>query len=144
MGPRPFGARSQRLSDNDVSVVVGTPRERTGLREPSCFPEVITVGAVDRSGARQPFTPQNRKVDVLAPSAGILTPRDSPSLAAWNHVAEPGADLSAALVTGAIVLYKQKYPAARPSQVKARFNEPAPPYPWGTASDATGSPSTSC
>lgn len=122
----------KRLSDNGVSVVVGTPRERTGLREPSCFPEVITVGAVDRSGARQPFTPQNRKVDVLAPSAGILTPRDSPSLAAWNHVAEPGADLSAALVTGAIVLYKQKYPAARPSQVKAALQRTGPTVSMGS------------
>ncbi|WP_306988801.1 S8 family peptidase [Amycolatopsis thermophila] len=85
----------------------------SSFSSPARIPEVLTVGAVDRTDAFAPKSNSGLGVDLLAPGV------DVPSAAPGSTAATPfsGTSVAAALTAGAAALYRAQHPDATPAQV---------------------------
>lgn len=117
-----------RVIDEDITVV--TPAGDRGedpvlgnkLQAPACYSKTITVGATDEIGRMAAFSQHSDKVDVLARGVQI----SGPTLSYPFYDDLSGTSLSAAFVTGAALLYKEKYPNASPAQIKKALKSTGP------------------
>ena len=131
-----------------VVVVAAGNDGKAGLRNPALDPLVITVGAVDNAGTNDPsddVVPEfsscatsrgGRRPDVLAPGKSILSLRVPQGSADQEHPEArvgdrlfkgSGTSQSAAVVSGAVALIIDQYPAATPDQVKGLLMKTASP-----------------
>lgn len=107
--------------DNGVVVVaaVGNDGPGTSVRYPAAFPEVIAVGAVDRTGAHLDLSNTGPEVDVGAPGASILAP-DLPygGIPGLDYRIFSGTSFSAAHVAGVAALLLSFAPGLAPAEVQ--------------------------
>ena len=102
-----------------VVAAVGNDGPGAAVRYPAAYPEVIAVGAVDRSGAHLGLSNTGPEVDVSAPGASILAPdlpyRGIPGL---DYRIFSGTSFSAAHVAGVAALLVSFAPDLAPAEVQ--------------------------
>jgi len=107
--------------DNGVVVVaaVGNDGPGVAVRYPAAYPEVIAVGAVDRTGSHLDLSNTGPEVDVAAPGASILAPdlpyRGIPGL---DYSAFSGTSFSTAHAAGLAALLLSFSPGLSPAEVQ--------------------------
>lgn len=125
-------AEIKRLNSMKIPVVVGSggTGKTNEMSWPACLPGVISVGAVNRDMKVIASSNSSSQLTVLAPGAKIpAAHREASLLNFGNEAADyPGTEatgtyLAAAHVSGAIALYKQKYPNATPAQIKTALQQ---------------------
>ncbi|WP_300524800.1 S8 family peptidase [Aminiphilus sp.] len=136
----PYGAALNALCNAGILVVVAAGNEYQdidnpggpgsdpdnpdddyrGLRPyPACFPfsRMITVAAIDSSGAKANFSNYSPNyVHLAAPGVNILSTTFDGGYASWN-----GTSMATPYVAGAAALLMARYPAETADQIKARI-----------------------
>ncbi|SFD39103.1 type VII secretion-associated serine protease mycosin [Streptomyces aidingensis] len=100
---------------------------------PAGYPGVIAVTAVDRSGARAPFSTQRWYATVSAPGKDVIiaAPGDR-YMQGW------GTSAAAAFVSGSVALLRSAYPELSPAQIKGLLAGTAQNAPEGGRDDRLG------
>ncbi|MFI5932949.1 S8 family peptidase [Actinoplanes sp. NPDC051494] len=102
----------------------GNQAEEGNAREyPGAYPEVLTVGALDRDNKIADFSNHGDHVDLAAPGVDIPGPAPDD-----GYATQTGSSASAAIVSGAAALIWSRYPDLTVDEVEARLT--------GTAIDA--------
>jgi thermitase len=86
------------------------------LNYPAAYPQVVSVGAVDRDDARAPFSNANTDVEVAAPGVDILS--------TWSdggYRTESGTSMAAPYVAGVAALIAARNPAGGPAAWRSRL-----------------------
>ncbi|GAA1935767.1 type VII secretion-associated serine protease mycosin [Streptomyces sodiiphilus] len=100
---------------------------------PAGYPGVIAVTAVDRGGARAPFSTQRWYATVSAPGKDVIVADpDGRYYAGW------GTSAAAAFVSGSVALLRAAHPGLTPAEVKRLIMETARNPPEGGRNDALG------
>jgi thermitase len=84
---------------------------------PAAYPQVVSVAAVDRSGAHAPFSTANADVEVAAPGVDILS--------SWNdggYRTLSGTSMATPHVAGVAAVIAARYPAGGPAAWRARLD----------------------
>jgi len=104
------------LISHNISVVVaaGDDGNKTALAWPACLPGVISVGATDQRDRVWANSNSSAQLTLLAPGVHVK----SALVKSDDLTDRSGTFAAAAHVTGAIALYKQKYPNATVNQVR--------------------------
>jgi type VII secretion-associated serine protease mycosin len=103
-----------------VGAVGNTGDKGNALEYPVAYPEVLGVGAVDRTGKVPGFSQHGPQVDIVAPGTDI------PSLYLGNdYRTGRGTSDAAAIVSGAAALVRAKYPDLSAAEVVQRLTETA-------------------
>ncbi|GAA3903817.1 S8 family serine peptidase [Actinoplanes auranticolor] len=87
---------------------------------PGAYPEVLTVGAVDRDNKVAKFSNHGPQVDLVAP--GVAIPAPAPD---GKYVTGTGTSGAAAIVAGAAALIRAKYPDLSAAEVVQRLTATA-------------------
>jgi len=117
------------LVANGVTVVAAAGNHGgTAVGFPACLSNVIAVGGTDTDNgglyvgkADGTGTPASTQLTVLAPATRITGPRPG-----GTSKAATGTSYAAPLVSGAIALYKQKYPSATPQMIRNALKTSGP------------------
>lgn len=107
----------------DVVMVAGSGNlPDDGKHFPGAYPEVLTVGAVDRDGKVASFSRTGPQVDLVAPGVDITSPyRDS----SGGYFTGFGTSQSTAIVSGAAALVRAKFPNLSAAEVIHRLTASA-------------------
>jgi len=97
-----------------VAAVGNTGSEQ--LRYPSAYPQVVSVGALDRNGARAPFSTTNADLELAAPGVEVLS---TWSDGAYKEMS--GTSMAAPYVAGAAAVVATRNPAGGPSDWRAKL-----------------------
>ncbi|MFI7597288.1 type VII secretion-associated serine protease mycosin [Actinoplanes sp. NPDC049681] len=87
---------------------------------PSAYPEVLTVGALQRNNKIAAFSNHGPQVDLAAPGVDITAPAPE-----GRYITVEGTSASAALVSGAVALIRAKHPELSAAQVVDRLKSTA-------------------
>jgi type VII secretion-associated serine protease mycosin len=112
-------------ADADVILIAGSGNDgKTGTNEryPASYPQVLSVGAVDRGGKVAPFSNRGAKVGISAP--GIDIPVADEHFDGGYAIVD-GTSAAAAIVAGAAALIRAKFPALSARQVVERLTSTA-------------------
>ena len=90
------------------------------LEYPGAYPEVLTVGAVDRKNKVAKFSNHGKQVDIVAP--GVDIPGPAPY---GKYVLGNGTSGATAIVSGAAALIRAKYPDLSAAEVVERLTSTA-------------------
>lgn len=100
---------------------------------PAAYPGVIAVAAVDKRGARAPFSTRRWYATVAAPGKDVLiADPDRTYYEGW------GTSAASAFVSGAVALVRAAHPDLSPAQIKELIADTAQNTPEGGRSDALG------
>jgi type VII secretion-associated serine protease mycosin len=99
-----------------VGTAGNTGDKGNGLEYPGAYPEVLTVGAVDRRNRIAEFSNHGPHVDLVAP--GVDIPAPAPD---GKYVTGTGTSGAAAIVSGAAALIRAKYPELSAAEVVQRL-----------------------
>ncbi|WP_330329550.1 type VII secretion-associated serine protease mycosin [Streptomyces sp. NBC_00536] len=100
---------------------------------PAAYPGVIAVTAVDRKGAKAPFSTRNWYATVSAPGVDIvIADPDRGYYEGW------GTSAAAASVSGVVALVRSAHPELSPAQIKKLLEDTASDAPRGGRDDARG------
>nr|WP_095757632.1 type VII secretion-associated serine protease mycosin [Streptomyces xinghaiensis] len=100
---------------------------------PAAYPGVIAVTAVDRFGARAPFSTRRWYATVCAPGVDVvIADPDRRYYEGW------GTSAAAAFVSGSAALVRSAHPGLSPAQVKKLLEDTARDSPPGGRDDALG------
>jgi membrane-anchored mycosin MYCP len=122
------------LRRNVVIVAAGgndTAGAGVGPFYPASYPGVLSVGAVDSSGALAGFSDQRSQVAVTAPGVNVTSAAPGPGYAQEDL---SGTSFAAAFVSGVAALVRARYPGLSARQVVARIVATAD----GNSGSATG------
>ena len=146
----PLSAALEILWFNGIVVVVSAGNSRTAIYPPANDPFVITVGAVDENGKRDPaddtvapfsgygITPEGfSKPDLVAPGVDIVSTLSSTGARLTQehpghrvdtrYFRLSGTSMAAAVTSGAVALLLQAHPELNPDEVKMRLMASATP-----------------
>ena len=116
-------AAVREAAANDV-VLIGTSGNTGGqgneVEFPGAYPEVLTVGAVDRKNKIAKFSNHGPHVDLTAP--GVDLPAPAPGN---KYVTATGTSGAAGIVAGAAALIRAKYPDLPAAEVVERLTDTA-------------------
>ncbi|MEV6599199.1 type VII secretion-associated serine protease mycosin [Actinoplanes sp. NPDC051346] len=106
----------------DIVVIAGAGnRDDGGDHYPGRYPEVLSVGAVDRSGKIGDFSVTGPHVDLVAPGVDICTTGINDS----GYVVADGTSHATAVVSGAAALVRAEYPELSAAEVVHRLTATA-------------------
>ncbi len=114
----------KRAQAADIVLIAGAgnlPRTRD-YQFPGAYPEVLTVGSVDRDGKVTDFSVKGPQVDLVAPGVDITYPYLSSS---GNYQTGYGTSQSTAIVAGAAALVRAKFPNLSAVEVVHRLEATA-------------------
>lgn len=116
VGSEGLTAAVKRAADADVVLVAGSGNddEEDDSEYPAAYPEVIAVGATDRTGKVASFSHQGSHLDLTAPGVDVAVANGDP---AQQYQRVQGTSVSAAIVSGAATLIRAKYPELSAAQV---------------------------
>lgn len=89
---------------------------------PGLYPEVLTVGAIDRNGIVADFSVTGPQVDLVAPGVDIYSPYKNEGS---GYIKGYGTSQSAAIVSGAAALVRAKFPNLSAAEVVHRLTATA-------------------
>ena len=124
-GSNDLAAAVKAAAAADVVLVASSGndgRGRAGYRYPAAYPEVLTVGAVDRKGKVAAFSTKGAEVRITAPGVGIAV-ADGEKQNAYAIV--DGTSPATAMVSGAAALIRAKYPELSAAEVVERLTSTA-------------------
>jgi thermitase len=104
-------------SPNSLIVAASGNSGNGTLNYPAAYPEVVSVAAVDRNGARAPFSTFNADVEVAAPGVDITS--------AWNNGAYntiSGTSMATPHAAGVAAVIAGSMPAGGPSAWRAKLD----------------------
>ncbi|MEU7136501.1 type VII secretion-associated serine protease mycosin [Streptomyces sp. NPDC046261] len=133
--PREDAAVQYALAKGAVVVAsAGNGGERGDhVSYPAAYPGVIAVTAVDRYGARAPFSTRRWYATVSAPGVDVvIADPDRRYYEGW------GTSAAAAFVSGAAALVRAAHPGLSPAQVRELLTETAQDPPPGGRNDELG------
>jgi type VII secretion-associated serine protease mycosin len=116
-GSEGLAAAVKRAAEADVVLVAGSGNDKEpgfDSEFPAAYPEVIAVGATDRSGQIASFSHQGPQVDLAAPGVDIAVAHGDPG---QEYQRVEGTSVSTAIVSGAAALIRAKYPELSAAQV---------------------------
>jgi serine protease AprX len=147
----PVGVAVANAVKAGITVVVAAGNTGAKITVPATRVEPIVVGSLDTMGTTNPaddtvssYSSNDGRIislDVLAPGRSIVSLRDPGGYADTKYASArvgtrymkgSGTSQAAAVTSGAIALYLQKYPSATPGQVRNAI------WSCGTASGAVG------
>jgi type VII secretion-associated serine protease mycosin len=99
-----------------VAAVGNQGKEGNPVEYPGAYPEVITVGALDKNGKIAAKSNHGKQVDLTAPGVAIPGPKPE-----GGYVSMTGSSAATAIVSGVAALIFAKYPDLTPAQVEARL-----------------------
>ncbi|HEX8343869.1 MAG TPA: S8 family serine peptidase [Actinoplanes sp.] len=112
-------------ADKDVVLVGAAGNSGTGANSqeyPAAYPEVVAVGAVDRTGDVPSFSQRGPQIDLVAPGVDIPTlPRDAEA----SYKISRGTSEAAAIVSGAAALIRARFPELSAAEVVQRLTSTA-------------------
>ena len=113
----------QRARAADIVVVAGSGNtDRPAAdRFPALYPEVLSVGAVDRDGKLSKISVTNEGVDIVAPGQDIATT----GIFSSGYSIGTGTSPATAMVSGAAALIRSKYPDLSAADVIHRLTATA-------------------
>jgi type VII secretion-associated serine protease mycosin len=96
--------------------------EGSSDRYPAAYPQVLSVGAVDRNGKVAPFSSRGAEVRITAPGVDIaVADGEKPNA----YVVVDGTSPATAIVSGAAALIRAKYPDLSAAEVVERLTSTA-------------------
>jgi hypothetical protein len=105
----------------NVMVVAGAGNDDGSVLYPAAYPAVLAVGALTRDGRRAPYSNIGHQLDVMAPGGDGSGTRDR-DLLTLGEVGQltphSGTSFSAAMVSGAVALYRARYPHASVDDIR--------------------------
>jgi serine protease len=102
-----------------VSVAAGNSNRSACFESPASEPQVVTVGATNRSDVRAGFSNYGKCVDIFAPGVDIVAAR----VGTTGGIAYSGTSMSAPHVAGALALIRAEQPSLGPRQAQDRLLE---------------------
>ena len=116
VGSEGLAAAVKRAADADVVLVAGSGNddEEDDSEFPAAYPEVIAVGATDRTGKVASFSHQGPHLDLTAPGVDVAVANGDP---AKRYQRVQGTSVSTAIVSGAAALIRAKFPELSAAQV---------------------------
>ena len=112
--------RKAQAADVVLVASVGN-KKNLGSDYPGKYPEVLTVGAIDREGRVADFSVAGPQVDIVAPGAEMATTSVNDS----GYCLCGGTSEAAAVVSGAAALVRAKYPEFSAAEVVRRLTATA-------------------
>jgi thermitase len=110
------GAVASAVSRGALIVAAAGNSGDMALSYPAAYPQVISVGAVDRRGQRAPFSNANSDVEVSAPGVDVLS--------AWSdggYRTESGTSMATPYVAGVAALIAGRNPAGGPAAWRSKL-----------------------
>lgn len=109
---------------NGIPVIASAGNKPTKISYPASYPEVISVGSVDKGGERASFSSVVSKVDLAAPGIDIFSPHWSEvSGDGWsgmlNDKPVSGTSFSTAIVSGVAALMMSVDPSLTPQELQS-------------------------
>ncbi|MEF2247073.1 S8 family serine peptidase [Paenibacillus sp. IITD108] len=105
----------QNAYNNGLLIIAAAGNKGMGentILYPALFPEVLAVGAIDKSHNRASFSSTGPELDLVAPGSLILTTNRF-----GGYSVTSGTSIAAAHVTGAAALIMSKRPYSTPSEI---------------------------
>jgi hypothetical protein len=105
----------------NVTVVAGAGNDGGTVLYPAAYPAVLGVGALTRDGKPAPYSNNGHQLDLMAPGGDGSGGRDRDLLTlgeVGQLIPHSGTSFSAAMVSGAVALYRGRYPAATVDDVR--------------------------
>ena len=129
--PSTFSAKLQKCYENNITVVASAGNFNTNKESyPAANDHVIAVASTGMKSENRynkaGFSNYGSWVDISAPGY-VTAPYITTSI---PYTVQYGTSFSAPLVTGAIALYKSKYPYAKPDQIEKALKETAYSINW--------------
>ncbi|MFC7527934.1 S8 family serine peptidase [Actinoplanes sp. GCM10030250] len=112
--------KSARAHDALVVAAAGNRSEHLFPQLPAAVPEVLAVGAVNRSGAHARYSVTGGELDICAPGTEIVTTGLSESYRITD-----GTSAAAAIVAGAAALVRSEFPELSAQEVVHRLTATA-------------------
>jgi type VII secretion-associated serine protease mycosin len=109
------------LAADIVVVAAAGNRGAPGGDYPGAYPEVLTVGSIDKNGKISPTSVTGPQVDIVAPGVGIATT----GINASGYALGTGTSEATAVVSGAAALIRAKYPDLSAAEVVHRLTATA-------------------
>ena len=127
------GASSRTLQDavryahrKGVTIVAAAGNAGTqGLIFPAGYAEVISVGAIDKTGKRADFSQWGSGLAIAAPGVTILQQTISRSTGAAGYYYFSGTSMACPHVAGSAALVRQAQPTLTPGQLRQRLQQTA-------------------
>ena len=131
IAPSTFSAKLQKCYENNITVVASAGNFNTNKESyPAANDHVIAVASTGMKSENRynkaGFSNYGSWVDISAPGY-VTAPYITTSI---PYTVQYGTSFSAPLVTGAIALYKSKYPYAKPDQIEKALKETAYSINW--------------
>ncbi|MBG0561638.1 type VII secretion-associated serine protease mycosin [Actinoplanes sp. NEAU-A11] len=103
-------------SDSVIVAAAGNTTQSTLLGYPAAIPDVLAVGAIERTGQHADFSVTGPEVDICAPGSEIVT-------TALNnrYIKTAGTSVATAIVSGAAALVRSKFPDLSAKEVIYRL-----------------------
>jgi type VII secretion-associated serine protease mycosin len=106
----------------DIVLVAGSGNKNKSGEFPGRYPEVLTVGAYDRSGKIAPFSISGEQVDIAAPGVDVITTSNRSN---DDYFDGDGTSQATAMVSGAAALLRAKFPQLSAGQIVHRLTATA-------------------
>jgi type VII secretion-associated serine protease mycosin len=127
-----LAAAVQNALSNNIVVVAAAGNDtlnqkgqvtKAGPFYPASYPGVLSVGAVDDTGALADFSDQKSQVGVTAPGVDVTS--TYPGANGDSYAADAGTSFATPLVAGLAALVRARYPQLSAAQVVQRIEETA-------------------
>ncbi len=112
-----LAAAVKQAAEANVVLVAATGNDgEEGIKGdyPAAYPEVLAVGATDRSGKATSFSRRGPHVDLMAPGVSITVANGE---SGGDYSVVEGTSTSTAIVSGAVALIRAEYPALSAADV---------------------------